>query len=100
MVPQGGNTGLVGGSVPLSSEIVLSLARMKKVLEFDEASGVLTCQAGCILQEVEEWLEERDHCMPLDLGAKVKKNKQKRRKEGKREVGDEWELRTKEMHGI
>ena len=47
---KGGNTGLVGGSVPISDEIVLSLERMDSILGFNETTGVITCQAGCILE--------------------------------------------------
>ncbi|XP_077476240.1 D-2-hydroxyglutarate dehydrogenase, mitochondrial isoform X2 [Stigmatopora argus] len=67
---QGGNTGLVGGSVPVYDEIVLSTALMNHVLSFDAVSGILTCQAGCVLERLSLYLEERDHIMPLDLGAK------------------------------
>nr|XP_057946280.1 D-2-hydroxyglutarate dehydrogenase, mitochondrial isoform X2 [Doryrhamphus excisus] len=67
---QGGNTGLVGGSVPVYDEIVLSTAFMNNILSFDSVSGVLTCQAGCVLENLSLYLEERDHIMPLDLGAK------------------------------
>jgi FAD/FMN-containing dehydrogenase len=41
VVPQGGNTGLVGGSVPLGDELVLSLGSMNKVRSFDPVSGAL-----------------------------------------------------------
>lgn len=68
--PQGGNTGLVGGSVPVYDEIILSTFLMSKVLGFDEVSGILTCQAGCVLETLSLYLEERDYIMPLDLGAK------------------------------
>ncbi|XP_034418979.1 D-2-hydroxyglutarate dehydrogenase, mitochondrial isoform X2 [Cyclopterus lumpus] len=68
--PQGGNTGLVGGSVPVYDEIVLSTALMNNILTFDGISGILTCQAGCVLENVSIYLEERDYIMPLDLGAK------------------------------
>ncbi|XP_030631201.1 D-2-hydroxyglutarate dehydrogenase, mitochondrial [Chanos chanos] len=68
--PQGGNTGLVGGSVPVFDEIVLSTALMNQVLTFDSVSGILTCQAGCVLETLSQYLEERDFIMPLDLGAK------------------------------
>ncbi|XP_062516143.1 D-2-hydroxyglutarate dehydrogenase, mitochondrial-like [Corticium candelabrum] len=70
VVPQGGNTGLVGGSVPVFDEVVLSTSLMNRVIDFNGASGVLTCQAGCILQNLDAFLEERGHVMPLDLGAK------------------------------
>uniref|UniRef100_A0A7N8Y577 D-2-hydroxyglutarate dehydrogenase, mitochondrial n=1 Tax=Mastacembelus armatus TaxID=205130 RepID=A0A7N8Y577_9TELE len=68
--PQGGNTGLTGGSVPVYDEIILSTALMNKILAFDSISGILTCQAGCVLENLSLYLEKRDHIMPLDLGAK------------------------------
>ncbi|MCI4377887.1 hypothetical protein PGIGA_G00208920 [Pangasianodon gigas] len=68
--PQGGNTGLVGGSVPVFDEIILSTALMNRVLTFDSISGILTCQAGCVLESLSQYVEERDFIMPLDLGAK------------------------------
>ncbi|KAI5103874.1 D-2-hydroxyglutarate dehydrogenase, mitochondrial isoform X1 [Silurus meridionalis] len=68
--PQGGNTGLVGGSVPVFDEIILSTALMNKILAFDGLSGILTCQAGCVLENLSQYVEERDFVMPLDLGAK------------------------------
>ena len=43
---------------------------MNRVIHFNGALGVLTCQAGCILQNLDALLEGRDHVMPLDLGAK------------------------------
>lgn len=49
MVPQGGNTGLVGGSVPVFDEIILNLGSMNKILGFDKSYGVLSAQAGCVL---------------------------------------------------
>ncbi|XP_070834771.1 D-2-hydroxyglutarate dehydrogenase, mitochondrial [Chaetodon trifascialis] len=68
--PQGGNTGLVGGSVPVYDEVILSTALMNNILTFDSISGILTCQAGCVLENLSNYLEERDYIMPLDLGAK------------------------------
>ncbi|XP_038585257.1 D-2-hydroxyglutarate dehydrogenase, mitochondrial isoform X1 [Micropterus salmoides] len=68
--PQGGNTGLVGGSVPVYDEIILSTALMNNILTFDGIAGILTCQAGCVLENLSLYLEERDYIMPLDLGAK------------------------------
>eukprot|EP00741_Cyanophora_paradoxa_P016537 tig00020927_g15967.t1 len=70
VVPQGGNTGLVGGSVPVYDEIVLTTNAMNKILAFDETSGILTCEAGCVLEVVDNYLHERGFMMPLDLGAK------------------------------
>ena len=70
VVPQGGNTGLVGGSVPVFDEIVISLANLNKIRKFDDVSGTLTVDAGVILQTADEWLRERGYIFPLDLGAK------------------------------
>ncbi|PNJ10545.1 D-2-hydroxyglutarate dehydrogenase, mitochondrial isoform X3 [Pongo pygmaeus] len=61
---------MVGGSVPVFDEIILSTARMNRVLSFHSVSGILVCQAGCILEELSRYVEERDFIMPLDLGAK------------------------------
>ncbi|XP_074820297.1 D-2-hydroxyglutarate dehydrogenase, mitochondrial isoform X2 [Natator depressus] len=68
--PQGGNTGLVGGSIPVFDEIILSTALMNQVISFNSVSGILVCQAGCILENLNTYLEELDFIMPLDLGAK------------------------------
>ncbi|XP_070609302.1 D-2-hydroxyglutarate dehydrogenase, mitochondrial isoform X2 [Erythrolamprus reginae] len=68
--PQGGNTGLVGGSVPVFDEIILSTGLMNQIISFDPISGILICQAGCILENLNQYLEPKDFVMPLDLGAK------------------------------
>lgn len=70
VVPQGGNTGLVGGSVPVYDEIVINTSRMNKIRSFDEVSGTLVVDAGCILEVVDHFLAEKNHIFPLDLGAK------------------------------
>ncbi|KAL4440007.1 hypothetical protein ABPG75_003008 [Micractinium tetrahymenae] len=70
VVPQGGNTGLVGGSVPVHDEVVVSTAAMNQVLSFDAVSGTLTAQAGCILESLDNHVAEHGYCMPLELGAK------------------------------
>ncbi|KAF8922408.1 FAD-binding domain-containing protein [Mucidula mucida] len=70
IVPQGGNTGLVGGSVPIKDEVVLSLANMTQVRSFDPISGILIADAGCILQSLTDYITPHHHIMPLDLGAK------------------------------
>ncbi|PPJ61192.1 hypothetical protein CBER1_10753 [Cercospora berteroae] len=68
--PQGGNTGLVGGSVPVFDEIVINLARMNKIRDFDDVSGILVADAGVVLEAADNHLAERGHIFPLDLGAK------------------------------
>lgn len=69
--PQGGNTGLVGGSVPVYDEIIVSTRLMNKIINLDDASHILRCQSGCILQNLDSYLSEKANLMmPLDLGAK------------------------------
>ncbi|KAJ3311250.1 hypothetical protein HDV04_004159 [Boothiomyces sp. JEL0838] len=70
VVPQGGNTGLVGGSVPVNDEVILSTQLMNNIRDFDHVSGILNADAGCILETLDNWLQERGYIMPLDLGAK------------------------------
>lgn len=70
VVPQGGNTGLVGGSVPVFDEIVINLARLNEIRSFDDVSGILVADAGVILEVADNYLGERNHIFPLDLGAK------------------------------
>jgi FAD/FMN-containing dehydrogenase len=70
VVPQGGNSGLVGGSVPVFDEIVINMSRMNKIRDFDKVSGTLVADAGCILEVVDNYLGDRNHIFPLDLGAK------------------------------
>ncbi|XP_064643132.1 D-2-hydroxyglutarate dehydrogenase, mitochondrial-like isoform X2 [Lineus longissimus] len=70
VVPQGGNTSLVGGSVPVFDEIVLSMKLMNQVISLDPISGILICEAGCILENLEAYVGDHDLVMPLDLGAK------------------------------
>lgn len=70
VVPQGGNTGLVGGGVPVFDEIILNLGNMNTVRSFDAVAGTLVCDAGCILEVLDGKLAEHGYMMPLDLGAK------------------------------
>src|SRR5438093_524424 len=50
LVPQGGNTGLVGGQTPHNGEVVVSTRRMDKIRDIDTASNTMTCEAGVLLQ--------------------------------------------------
>ena len=71
LVPQGGNTGLVLGSVPDSSgnAIVLSLGRLNQVRAIDPVNHTITVEAGCILQNVQEAAFAADRLLPLSLAA-------------------------------
>jgi FAD/FMN-containing dehydrogenase len=69
LVPQGGNTGLVGGQTPHNGEVVISMRRMDRIREVDTASNTMTCEAGVILQVAQERAAEVDRLFPLSLGA-------------------------------
>ena len=66
--PQGGNTGLVGGSVPVHDEVILSLSRMNKIIQVDSGSAV--CEAGVILEELNQVCDKQGLMVPLDLAAR------------------------------
>ena len=72
IVPQGGNTGLVGGGIPDKSgqAFVLSLSRMNKVRSISKANRSMVVESGCILQELHKLAEEQDLYFPLNLAAK------------------------------
>jgi FAD/FMN-containing dehydrogenase len=69
LVPQGGNTGLVGGQTPHNGEVVISMRRMDRIREIDTASNTMTCEAGVILQNAQRRAAEADRLFPLSLGA-------------------------------
>jgi FAD/FMN-containing dehydrogenase len=71
IVPQGGNTGLVGGQVPDRSgrEIVLSLSRLNRIREIDPLSNTVTAEAGVILENLHRAAEEADRLFPLSLAS-------------------------------
>jgi FAD/FMN-containing dehydrogenase len=71
VVPQGGNTGLVGGSVPtgVRPEIVLSLARMNRIHALDVLNDTITVDAGCVLAAVQKAADDAGRLFPLSLAA-------------------------------
>ena len=70
IVPQAGNTGVVGGSVPIQDEIILTTSGLNQIDSFDEINGILSCGSGCILQHLQEKVASWNHIIPIDLGAK------------------------------
>src|SRR5262249_38797981 len=69
LVPQGGNTGLVGGQTPMRGEVVLSLKRLDRIREVDAASNTMTCEAGVILERAQEAAAAAGRLLPLSLSA-------------------------------
>ncbi len=70
LVPQGGNTGLVGGSVPLEREIVLSLRRLAGVSDVDKLGGQLSAGAGTTVADVQVAAEAAGWAYGVDLGSR------------------------------
>lgn len=71
LVPQGGNTSLVGASLPFEhgGELVLSLQRMNRIIDIDPLNYTMTVEAGVILQNIQQAAAEADRLFPLSLGA-------------------------------
>jgi FAD/FMN-containing dehydrogenase len=69
IVPQGGNTGLVGGQISHGGEVVLSLTRLDRIREVDALSNTMTCEAGVVLVRAQEAAAGADRLFPLSLGA-------------------------------
>jgi FAD/FMN-containing dehydrogenase len=71
VVPQGGNTGLVLGSVPDASgaQVLLSLARLNRVRQVDAVNRTMTVDAGCILPHIQEAAAAEGCLFPLSLAA-------------------------------
>ncbi|MPZ31849.1 MAG: FAD-binding protein [Rhodospirillales bacterium] len=71
IVPQGGNTGMMGGGTPHQQgrEIVLSLNRMNRIVEVDPIGYTMTVEAGVVLKTVQETAAQHDRLFPLSLAA-------------------------------
>ena len=71
VVPQGGNTGYVGGATPDESgeQIVLSLRRLNRIRSVDPLNWSMVAEAGCILADVQNAADAADRFFPLSLGA-------------------------------
>ena len=71
IVPQGGNTGLVLGSVPDQSgkAVVMSLSRMNHIRAVDSVNNTLTAEAGCTLHQVQQAADAQDRLFPLSLAS-------------------------------
>jgi FAD/FMN-containing dehydrogenase len=71
IVPQGGNTGLVGGQVPDQSggEVVLSLSRLNRIREIDTAGDTMTVEAGVVLADAQRAADAADRLLPMSLAS-------------------------------
>jgi FAD/FMN-containing dehydrogenase len=70
LVPQGGNTGLVGGGVPLHGEAVLSLRRLSRITDVDQVGGQFTAEAGVSVADVQTAAHAAGWDYGIDLGSR------------------------------
>ncbi len=69
IVPQSGNTGLVGGQIPSGNEVLLSLDRMTRIIDVDTADNTITVEAGATLKSVQDAADSVDRLFPLSLAS-------------------------------
>ncbi len=71
IVPQAGNTGLVGGSIPTGTrkEVVVSVGRMNRIREVDALNNTMTVEAGCVLQSTQQAADDAGRLFALSLAA-------------------------------
>jgi FAD/FMN-containing dehydrogenase len=69
LVTQGGNTGLVGGQIPLNGEVLLSTKRLNRIRHFDGSGMTLTVEAGVTLAEVQGAADDQNLLFPLSLAS-------------------------------
>ncbi|MGD1877088.1 MAG: FAD-binding oxidoreductase [Kiloniellaceae bacterium] len=69
MVPQGGNTGLVGGAVARKGEVLVSMTRMNRIRNVDPVNYTITVEAGVVLADVQRAAADAGCLFPLSLGA-------------------------------
>ena len=69
LVTQGGNTGLVGGQIPLNGEVLLTTKRLNRIRHFDESGMTMTVEAGVALAEVQGAADNKNLLFPLSLAS-------------------------------
>ena len=69
LVPSGGRTGLSGGAVAGNGEVVVSMDRMNRILDFQAEDRLVTCQAGVVTQSLQEYAQQQDLYYPVDFAS-------------------------------
>ena len=70
VVPQAGRTGLIGGSVPIFDEVILSVTRMNNILAFDDVNGILSAEAGTVMEDMATHISTLGYDLPYNLGSR------------------------------
>ena len=71
VVPQAGRTSLIGGSIPIFDEVIISVAKMNNLQKFDDFNGVLSAEAGCIAEDISSHVQEFGYELPYNLGSRA-----------------------------
>ena len=69
LVPSGGRTGLSGGCVASSNEVVVSFDRMNRILDFDRTDRLVRCQAGVVTAQLQQYANEQGLYYPVDFAS-------------------------------
>ncbi|GIX40672.1 MAG: FAD-linked oxidase [Leptospiraceae bacterium] len=69
IVPSGGRTGYSGGAVASNNEVILSLSKMNQILDFDSSLPAITCEAGVITKQLQEYVIEKGFYFPFDFAS-------------------------------
>ncbi len=70
LVPSGGRTGLSGAAVACQGEIVVSLERLNRILDFDPTDRSVTCQAGVVTENLQNFARDRGLYYPVDFASR------------------------------
>lgn len=70
LVPSGGRTGLSGGATALNGEVILSLEKMNKILDYSDVEHTLWCDAGVITESIQDFAKQKDLLYPVDFAAR------------------------------
>ena len=70
LVPSGGRTGLSGGATALKGEVILSLEKMNKILDYNDIEHTLWCEAGVITETIQDFAKQKDLLYPVDFAAR------------------------------
>lgn len=70
LVPSGGRTGLSGAAMAAKKEVVVSMERMNRILDFDKMDATVTCEAGVVTEDLQNYAKEKDLYFPVDFASR------------------------------
>ncbi len=70
VIPSGGRTGLSAGATATNGEVILSLEKMAKIKEFNSVDQTILCEAGTILEDIQNYAKDKGYYYPVDFAAR------------------------------